>query len=110
MDIVRVFISLGAISVFAAADILSKKWGDTNQVKWILLACLIGPAGWIGFGLLGRVMPLAAVSGMVNLGVVLVPTLWGIFVLKESLSPMQWSATILGIVAIGLFTMAESAK
>lgn len=97
-----------AIVLFSVGDTLAAAWGKTGRWWWFAGMFVAGNLAWVLFALLNKSLPLAVVSGIVNVGLALVSILAGWLIFGEKLLPLEKVAIAVGIVSLVLFAAARA--
>jgi multidrug transporter EmrE-like cation transporter len=84
---------------FVACDSLAARWGKFNCWWSFAGMCILAPIGYILFGFLNKTMTLSASSGLVNMAIVTMTILIGIFLFKDDVTtPQKWGLALAVVV------------
>ncbi len=100
-------VAIAATALFSFGDVAAAAWGKTGKWWWFVLMLVAGNLAWVLFAILNRSLPLAVVSGIVNVGLALLSIVAGWLIFGERLQPLEKAAIGIGLISLGMFAVAQ---
>jgi|GEM_PF-1256841 len=95
-------IAAANLTLSTAGDICAKLWGMPGGQKWLYIGMAINVFTIFSFMAVVRWGGLAVSSTVVLILTIVLNTLVGAFIFRESVAPTQWAGIALGVIAIVL--------